>query len=1147
MTSDIHPKAEPHDSGWAVEPFTGSALRVKKSLRSGSGGLLTSTALVSAGFALVTGSAAAEVPEGYAPAPAEIVSYVQLSNGSVLVQLANNQSLLVTSNNYFIDNAGILYLSPGVSGSVSSGATTAAAPASLINALPEVSNQAPPSSTGVLFDDTALATNSGGMMASITGGPGLFGLGTLGTIAAVGLGTGAVVLGVNAIRARLEENDSSNTAAALTVVDEDVVRGETGGSVSYTIADADGLDQSELKTAVENALGGASTVASIFPNGATVVVEGASESLVDGTTDTYPSLTVTLTGDIEEALNLGSFPGPAVTFSDAKGNAESVNFALDISASDGGSSGSLELDQADGSTHEIAQGGSKLFKATDPDGDTVTYQISNNPSGIGIDSNTGLIVVASSVATGSYTITVLASSTGADGSVQTDTEAYNINVIAGSAESGSAGNVVAADFDSASAGFNTLTGLNTTDGAKANSDDNEFEVVAASHLANSFVLDGLAGDDTVYFSQAGATYHLDPINENAFEDVSGFETLVLLSNVDLEINGGVLDSDSKGRGDIEHIQGSGDNVVTLVNSDADMGLDVAVTNLASIELNGYDLTLDHADLSQIDKITGENLSKLVFTGQFTYDFAEGLIETQGVSRLGLDGGNYSYVLTLDGVHDEDVREIYADAANEIEGDVIIDARENSKVTLIDLAGDSSTTGGLDGDSNIFVTFDDKLTILGGQNDNDVDVILDNDIEDNDFQFIGGEDGDDSLNINLNGDEIDNLGFGRAIDNVEYVDIDAPDGDGEAHLEFSGASNNVSSLEVADLSDVKDESTIKLSGDNGASVDAGTGTVAATIAEATANWAAGNTIATSISTADILLSGFVAARDTSIVMTDQDDTIDLVIGESNLKGDFAVTATGLAGAGAGDHLHVDADLITGASSVASIVNGQATGRVTVDLDDAGAGDPALSVAGYTINGSANVSTAKDAAFADQKIAFVQASGAGGADGSEAVHVELGGGSDSVSLVLGSAQTELVTLVFARSDIDERETISFKQLADLAGASGSASVASGLKLDFQDDVSALIGTTGTSLASINLGAASQHNAVITYTSTAGNGFFVDVDGDGRWTDGDINVDLTDVTGTGTGVAVAGNVMTVTTDNGQEDVWEFQLDGGNLVDNL
>ena len=59
MTFDIHREAEPHTGGSAFEPLTGAASRVKKSLRSRSGGLLTSTALVSVGFALVADTGAA--------------------------------------------------------------------------------------------------------------------------------------------------------------------------------------------------------------------------------------------------------------------------------------------------------------------------------------------------------------------------------------------------------------------------------------------------------------------------------------------------------------------------------------------------------------------------------------------------------------------------------------------------------------------------------------------------------------------------------------------------------------------------------------------------------------------------------------------------------------------------------------------------------------------------------------------------------------------------------------------------------------------------------------------------------------------------------------------------------------------------------
>ena len=116
------------------------------------------------------------------------------------------------------------------------------------------------------------------------------------------------------------------------------------------------------------------------------------------------------------------------------------------------------MNETDGATFSIQQGGSRPFRATDPDGDTISYEISNNPSGIGIDSNTGL-VVAALVSVG-YSITVKASSTNADGSTETDTETYTINVTAASGGGGSGGgNSVNADFDLEGAGFSTLTGV----------------------------------------------------------------------------------------------------------------------------------------------------------------------------------------------------------------------------------------------------------------------------------------------------------------------------------------------------------------------------------------------------------------------------------------------------------------------------------------------------------------------------------------------------------------------------------------------------------------------------------------------------------------------------------------------------------------
>ena len=60
------------------------------------------------------------VPTGFAPAPADVASYVRLSNGSVPVQLAN-QHLAGHLNNFFIDGSGVLYLSLTVSAGISGG------------------------------------------------------------------------------------------------------------------------------------------------------------------------------------------------------------------------------------------------------------------------------------------------------------------------------------------------------------------------------------------------------------------------------------------------------------------------------------------------------------------------------------------------------------------------------------------------------------------------------------------------------------------------------------------------------------------------------------------------------------------------------------------------------------------------------------------------------------------------------------------------------------------------------------------------------------------------------------------------------------------------------------------------------------------
>ena len=1087
----------------------------KKNLRGKGGALMASSAMIAAAAALtISGEAVAQgVPSGFAPAPSNVVSYVQLSNGSVLVQLANQQSLLVTSNNFFIDGSGVLYLSPSVSSGISGGGS--AMPSAMTSTTGFPTPSAPigttnlgQTSSGVIFDDMSSAASTGGILGTVTGGPGLFGLGTIGTIAAVGLGGGALLFAANAIRTQLSDDDDAatgNQAASVAVMDDSLEVGETDGALTYAITDQDGIDESDLVASLEAGLDGASTIASVFPNGATVTTERTGSGLVDGTEDTYRSINVTLTGDVSDSLNVGEFTGPSIGFSDTSGNEETVNLALNITSDTGGTgntgntgTSSLELNAADGGTYTIPQGGTYLFNATDSEGDTVSYDIDNNPTGVGIDSNTGLVTVASSVATGTHTITVKATSTNADASVDTDVETYDIEVTSNGSTSPT--NTVEADFDTMGAGFSTLTGQNITDSSLATNDDDEFEVPTATDLANSYVIDGLAGADTLYFSEFGAVYHLDPTDQNSFEDVSGFETLTLLSGVDLEINGGVLDSTSTG--DIEYIQGTTENRVTLVNTDADMGLDVALTGIETIDMNNYDLTLDYADLAGVDTIEGDTESVLVFTGQFTYDFADAMIDTTDVVRLGIDAGNYDYSLTLDGVHDEDVTQIYAYGENQIEGDVMIDARENAKVTLIDLAGDQYTTGGLSGSSNIFATYDDELTILGGENDDDVDLTLDSDVEDGELRINLGDDSQDTLNINLNGDEIDTRGFGRHIENVEYINVDAPQGDGEAYLQFDGSHLEGNTLRLVDMSDLSEDGGITLNGDlssntnyffsdiaaqlaNLASVQfAGASTVtpfaSSAVAALTAAINAGTAPANTIAGVR-MIDGYVSDDDLEVYMTAGDDEIEMIIGESEYT------------------VGLSFDDGTGAAMTATAMSAAAaaTGITMLDLIN-------------VVNPTPELLAVQSRDFAGH---------------AEEVDLYLGGGDDIVNLALGAAQDERVTLHFARADNDDHDTVSFDVLEDLGGVAflgtGATSVngaptlsalgqASGLTFDFEDDITAIMtAPTATDANGINV-AGSQHGALIVYGMSSvavQKGLLYDHDGDGQLSDGDTVVDLTD----------------------------------------
>ena len=107
-----------------------------------------------------------------------------------------------------------------------------------------------------------------------------------------------------------------------------------------------------------------------------------------------------------------------------------------------------------------------------------------------------------------------------------------------------------------------------------------------------------------------------------------------------------------------------------------------------------------------------------------------------------------------------------------------------------------------------------------------------------------------------------------------------------------------------------------------------------------------------------------------MMTNEDDTVSLVIGESDL--------TFTAGAGT---------TLTLAGAEVGAVN-------------------CKSISAVDINGNADIG-----------------------EGSQEVTVSLGGGDDIVDLVLGSEQTEDVTLKFSRAGNDDHETIDVNTLEDL----------------------------------------------------------------------------------------------------------------------
>jgi hypothetical protein len=222
-------------------------------------------------------------------------------------------------------------------------------------------------------------------------------------------------------------------------------------------------------------------------------------------------------------------------------------------------------------------------------------------------------------------------------------------------------------------------------------------------------------------------------------------------------------------------------------------------------------------------------------------------------------------------------------------------------------------------------------------------------------------------------------------------------------------------------------------------------------------------APTVTTSVLLIDGYVNDDDLEIQMTPGDDVVDLVIGESEYTASRTAATTGL--------------------SMLQVLTSNAP------------------ITGVSVLPSTNLAQA-----------------------AEEVDVYLGGGDDTVELVIGSAQVDDVTLHIARANHDDHDTVSIDELEDL-GALASANVAvspvtvanvasfgqaTGINIDFQDDVQAIL-TDGSAVDAngVNI-AGSTQGALIVFGMNAGavqRGFIYDYDGDGELSDGDTLVDLTD----------------------------------------
>ena len=121
----------------------------------------------------------------------------------------------------------------------------------------------------------------------------------------------------------------TNTSAALTAIDDDIVANSTNQSVTYRLSDPDGIDRSYLVEVLEWATTGGTEFTGVFSLPATISTAIDPLDLIAGTTDVYSSIEFTLSGPTGD-LSWYSDPGPELSFSDYLSHNETFNLPLDV-------------------------------------------------------------------------------------------------------------------------------------------------------------------------------------------------------------------------------------------------------------------------------------------------------------------------------------------------------------------------------------------------------------------------------------------------------------------------------------------------------------------------------------------------------------------------------------------------------------------------------------------------------------------------------------------------------------------------------------------------------------------------------------------------------------------------------------------------